>query len=133
MRAIIQVNLRGIIHAAGISLLAMTPTALIFGFLTWSHTGLWYFMLVLHCLGSIGLGVLLVLPEEQQWRFIKAFASLTVEASNNPDPKSYELLNEVEELERQDKEKTDMETQRNAEVWGATRRRERRTRGHGDV
>ena len=90
-------------------------------------------MLVLHCLGSIGLGVLLVLPEEQQWRFIKAFASLTVEASNNPDPKSYELLNEVEELERQDKEKTDMETQRNAEVWGATRRRERRTRGHGDV
>jgi len=139
------VKVRTVIRAVGLACLATAPSALIFGFVTRSYAGLWYFMLALHCLALICATVVFLLPQERQWRFITALAELSVRTGKNPDPESYELLRELEELERKEKEDgreraahEDAESRRSEDLWGARRRGgdargDTEKDGHGDT
>jgi hypothetical protein len=110
--------LKKLIHAAALSSLAIAPSALAFGYFTWSITELWYFMLVLHCLGFIAAVALFLQPTEIQWKFLKAFAS----SVGQNDPKSNEMLSKLEEFELQDQ--TEQSGPKEVkDLWGARRRK----------
>jgi hypothetical protein len=101
----LNVNFRAVIRALGLAFLSTAPTALISGFLTWSHSELFYLMVVIHCLGFIGAIVIFLLPEEKQWKFIRGFAAFGVAANKHPQSEDYEeLLSEIDRLESKSKD-----------------------------
>jgi len=78
----------------------------IFGLLAWYEMTSWFLMLVIHLVGFVGVMILFLLPEEKQWRFIRAFAGMVIASSKNPQPRDYEIIEQLEALERQDKKST---------------------------
>ncbi|MDQ2856122.1 MAG: hypothetical protein M3R68_07315 [Acidobacteriota bacterium] len=132
-------DFKAVVHALGVALLSTVPTGLIFGFLTWSHNDLFYFMVILHCLVFIGALVLFLLPEEKQWKFIRGFSEFSVAANKNPKPEDYEeIRGEIDKLERKSKDeggrmKDEESTRRDVNAgpgdWGARRRGKD---GHGE-
>jgi hypothetical protein len=134
-------HFKAAIRALGLALLCTAPTALIFGYLTWSENYLFYPMVVIHCLGFIGAFVVFLLPEEKQWKFIRGFAAFSVATSKHQQSEDYqEILGEIDKLERKSKDeggrmKDEEPTRRPVNAgsgdWGARKYRKDGKDGHG--
>ena len=98
-------KIKPVIRAAGLSCLCVTPSALIFGLITWNYGQLWNLMVVIHALGFVGAIVLFLLPEEKQWGFIKALARMQSGSTDNSQSESSEILAQLDELEREEKKR----------------------------
>lgn len=94
-----DLNLKSVVEALLVSLLVVIPTGVVFGILTRSESGLWHLIVALHACGFICTFIVLLLPEDKQWRFLKAVARFSIQRHHH-DLANYDPESDLDELKQ---------------------------------